>query len=221
MSPKNLSLRTKLVAVISALLFAIAIFLWLFFPARMDAFSRRWLERRAEGMATILASAAAPAIEFDDPAAVQALLSSVSSSGELVYAVVYRPNGSVLSAYKPELAPPGSNALPEGSTVTAHTGDQLRLKAPIKGRSGAGGVLSLGFTLDELKREKRSQDLAVAWVSLVVFLVGLAASALIGTVLVRPVREMTDVALRIARGDLSQQELQIAGQDEVGQMAAA
>jgi methyl-accepting chemotaxis protein len=200
---------------------AVAVFLWLFFPARMDAFSRRWLERRAVGMATILASASAPGLEFDDPAAVQSLLNSVSSGAELVYAVAYRANGSVLASYRLDAAPKSDHLAAGSETVTAYVGDQLRVQAPIKGRSGSSGFLSLGFTLDELKKERRSQDIAVAWVSLVVFLLGLGASFVVGTVLVRPVREMTAVALRIGRGDLSQQELRVNGHDEVGQMAEA
>ena len=42
-----LSVRTKLVLVIGALLAAIAIFLLWFFPSRMESISRGWTERRA------------------------------------------------------------------------------------------------------------------------------------------------------------------------------
>jgi methyl-accepting chemotaxis protein len=216
LNPKHLSLRTKLVLVITALLLAVAVFLWLYFPARMDAFSRRWLERRADAMATTLSSGVASAVEFDDATAVQSLLNGLSSASDVVYAAVVRTNGSVMAAYKADQVPKEDFEVP-----SIYTSGQFRLRSPIKGRSGVGGILKLGFSLDELKREQHSQDVAVAWVSLVVFLLGLAASFFVGTVLVRPVREITDVALRIARGDLSQAELKVNGRDEVGQMAEA
>jgi methyl-accepting chemotaxis protein len=216
---KHLSLRTKLVAVIAALLSLVAMFLWLFFPSRMDAFSRRWLERRGEGMAQVLANASAPGIEFDDAANVQELLNGLQSAPEVLYAVVRRSNGTALAALRPAQAP--SETRTSDRVSTEFVGDQLRVTAPIKARSGAAGSLILGFTLDELGREKHAQDVVVGWVSLIVFLLGLASAFIVGTVLVRPVREMTEVALRIARGDLSQSELRVGGRDEVGQMAEA
>jgi methyl-accepting chemotaxis protein len=219
LNPKHLSLRTKLVVVITGLLAAVSVFLWLFFPARMDKVSKRWLERRAEGIATILASAAGPAIEFDDPSAVQTLLNGLGTSSDVLYAAVHRANGTVLAAYHGDQAP--KDAVGGSDATTTYVGDQLRVHAPVRARGGATGSIDLGFTLDELKREKHSQDVAVAWVSFFVFLLGLAVSFFVGTVLVRPVRVMTDVALRIARGDLSQTELKVAGRDEVGQMAEA
>jgi methyl-accepting chemotaxis protein len=221
LNPKHLPLRTKLVAVITVLLSAISLFLLLYFPARMDAFSRRWLERRADAMATTLSSAVAPGLEFDDAASVQSLLNGLAGSSDVAYAVVQRPNGSHLAAYRGEQAP-GDNLPPtDPSSSTVYVGDQLRLRASIRGRSGVAGVLRLGFSLDELKREQRSQDVAVGYVSLILFLLGLGASFVVGTVLVRPVREITEVARRIARGDLSQAELKVNAHDEVGRMAEA
>jgi methyl-accepting chemotaxis protein len=220
LNPSHLSLRGKLIALITLLVSGVALFLIVFFPARMDAFSRRWLERRGEGMATVLANAAAPGLEFDDANNVQQLLNGLGGTSEIVYATVRRANGATLAALHPESAPDEHPALP-ATIVTSYVGNELRVYAPVKPRSGAAGVLTLGFALDELKREKHAQDVAVGWVSLVIFVLGFAASFLVGTVLVRPVREMTDVALRIARGDLSQAELHITARDEVGSMAEA
>ncbi|HXU74582.1 MAG TPA: methyl-accepting chemotaxis protein [Polyangia bacterium] len=220
LNPSHLSLRSKLVGLITLLISGVAIFLILFFPARMDAFSRRWLERRGEGMATVLANASAPGLEFDDSSNVQALLNGLAGNAEIRYATVKRPNGTNLAALHPERAPEGTTAVPTG-VVSSYEGDELRVYAPVKPRSGAAGVLTLGFGLDELKREKHAQDIAVGWVSIIVFILGLGTSFIVGTVLVRPVRQMTDVALRIARGDLSQSELHVTSRDEVGRMAEA
>src|SRR4051812_4061156 len=56
----RLSLRAKLSASLAVLLASIAVFLVLFFPARMDAVARRWAESRAVGMSALLANAVAP-----------------------------------------------------------------------------------------------------------------------------------------------------------------
>jgi methyl-accepting chemotaxis protein len=219
-NPSHLSLRTKLVALISLLIAGVAIFLIFFFPKRMEEVSKRWLERRGEGMATVLANASAPGLEFDDAANVQQLLNGLGGTAEILYATVRRPNGSVLAALHPERAHDEAMQVPTQVT-TSYANDELRVFAPVRARSGSVGLLTLGFALDELKREKHAQDVAVGWVSIIVFILGLGVSFVVGTVLVRPVRQMTEVALRIARGDLSQSELHVTSRDEVGRMADA
>jgi methyl-accepting chemotaxis protein len=198
----------------------VSLFLWLYFPARMESFSKRWIERRGVGMAIVLSNAVSSGVEFDDANAVKEMLNGLSSAPEVLYGVVRRANGTVLAAFHGESAP--TSVVTAGSAPTiVYDGDQMRVDAPIHARAGGSGSLSIGFALDELKHERRAQDVAVGWVSLVVFVFGLAVSFFVGTLLVRPVREMTDVALRIARGDLSQREMAVSGRDEVGQMADA
>jgi methyl-accepting chemotaxis protein len=216
----QLSLRTKLVALIALLLAVVSLFLWLYFPARMESFSRRWIERRAVGMAIVLSNSVSSGLEFDDANAVKEMLNGLSSAPEVLYGVVRRANGTTLAAFRGESAPTITITAGNSPTIV-YDGNQMRVDAPIHARAGGSGSLSIGFALDELHRERRAQDVAVGWVSLVVFAFGLAVSFFVGTLLVRPVREMTDVALRIARGDLSQREMVVAGRDEIGQMSDA
>ena len=105
--------------------------------------------------------------------------------------------------------------------VSSYPAQGLRVDAPIRGKSGATGVLSLGFGLGDLEREVHENRMTVMGVSVLVFVVGLAVSFLVGTVLVRPIQQMTDISLRIAAGDLSQGALHVTSGDEVGRMATA
>jgi methyl-accepting chemotaxis protein len=219
MGLSHMSLRAKLVVAIALLLGMVSLFLWIYFPWRMDTLARRWLERRATAMALVLTTASAPGIEFDDPNSVRDLLSGLASAPEVSFAVVRRANGTRLAGFRDDKAPELRGEVKR--PIISYDGGQLRVDAPIKTRSDVAGTLSLGFSLDELRAEKSAQDAMVAWVSFIVFLIGLGVSLFVGTLLVRPVRVMTDVALRIARGDLSQAELRVRGRDEVGQMALA
>ncbi len=214
------SLRTRLVVLTALMLVAVAVFLWIYFPARMEHFSRRWVERRAIGMALVTASAAAPGLEFDDTTNLNELLAGLSTAPEATYAAVRRGNGTVMAAWKPDLVPAASVTLGD-APVVSYVGGQLRVDAPIKAKGGSHGSVTLGFSLDELEKEVHSNSMAVALVSLLVFLFGLAVSFVIGTVLVRPVQKMTAVALRIADGDISQREVEVPGTDEIGRMASA
>jgi methyl-accepting chemotaxis protein len=215
----NYPLRLQLVVLVATLLAAVSLFLLAFFPSKMESVSRRWIERRAVGMSEILANAVAPGFEFEDAESVTALLRGLEGSSDLLYAGVRKTDGSMLASWNFELIPPPK---PIGDApVVVFENQQLRLDTPITTRAGSRGILTVGFSLAELEADKEEQRQMVALVSLLVFLFGLAASFLVGTLLVKPIRTMTDVALRIARGDLSQPELGLERTDEIGQMANA
>ncbi|MEW5851017.1 MAG: methyl-accepting chemotaxis protein [Myxococcota bacterium] len=196
-----------------------ALFLVLFFPARMEEFSRRWVERRAVGVASVLATVAATALEFDDANSVNELLGGLATS-EVLYAVVRKDDGTTFAGFRKERAP-ATVATPGVEPTLTYSNDELRLDARLKAKGGATGTLTIGYSLAELNREVAANRAVVGGASLVVFLIGLLVSFLVGTLLIRPIQHMTQVALRIAAGDLSQTELTQYGGDEAGQLAAA
>ena len=216
--PRHLALRLKLALLISGLLALIAVFLLVYFPTRIEGFSRRWAERRAVGVATLMARASEAGLEFDDSKTVTELLKGLGEAPEVVYAVVRRNDGTLFAGWKSEQAAPFQVVKELAMSTTA---DELRVELPIHTRGGVSGWLAIGFSLRELEAEKHEIRWLVGSASGVVFLVGLLASLFIGTLIVRPVERMTEVAQRIARGDLSQEELDVRGGDEIGRMASA
>ncbi len=219
LNPLHWSLRSKLALSITLLLAAIAGFLSVFFPARMESFSRRSIERRAVAMVTVLANAAAPGIDIDDDVGIKELLTALDDIGDARYAAVWRANGSVMATWR-NGASKTSGVVPRPAISYGAGG--LRVDAPIHGRGGASGIISVGFSLDELVAERREQELIVALVAGIIFLVGVVGSFALGTVLMRPVQRVTQVALRIAHSsDTSAADLPLERSDEVGQMASA
>ncbi len=214
------SLRFRLSALISALVGTIALLVLLFFPWRMEAFSRKWVERRATGVVRVLSTAVGAGLDFDDAGYVTEMLNGMSNSPEVLYALVFRSNGTPLAGYKAELAPVGIVA---GATELALTyaSDQLRVDAPLRGKGGATGTLRIGFGLRELESEVAAHRAVVAFASAIVFIIGIAASSMIASVLLRPIQTMTTISSNIARGDLSQDEFRVEASDEIGKMAAA
>ncbi|MGQ0505960.1 MAG: methyl-accepting chemotaxis protein [Myxococcaceae bacterium] len=214
----HLSFRTKLVALVSALLTTFAAFVLWFFPAKMEQLSRVWLERRAVGMATLLATAVAPGLEFDDSVQVSQRLAGLETAPDAVYAIARRSDGSVLATWNE------GSTQPMGPTLTAQThvelaGEVLHVVQPIRTQSGDTGALAVGFSVAELAREKRDYSFVVGAVALGVMGVGLALIFIIGTFLVRPIRRMTDIALDIADGDLAKAEGKLGGAARTRSMA--
>ena len=204
----------------ASLLATVVVFLMVYFPHRMEVSSRQSLERRAEAVAVLLAGATAPGVEFDDASSVQEQLASVRAMPEVVYVGVRSPGGSQLATYHPELLPADAPPVLAGP-VLAYAGNVLRVDAPIRGKSGATGTLTIGFSLIELELEVSGNRVTVMELCAILFVLGLLVSFVIGTFLVRPIRRMLDAALRIAAGDLSQADLCVESRDEVGLMAHA
>jgi methyl-accepting chemotaxis protein len=214
------SLRVKLVALVTALLVAVTLFNSIFFPSRVDHALRQGVERRATGMADVLSAAVAPGLEFDDPANVKDLLEQLRSAEGVAYAAVRRGDGSLFAAWQKERMPELGLG-PGLAQLVIERGDVLHVITPVQGKAGARGSLWIGFSLLELEQEKRHNRAVALAVAAVILGVGLLASFGLGSYLVLPIRRMTGIALQIARGDLSQPELELHGRDEVGRMAEA
>lgn len=217
---RNVSLRTKLAALVAVLFVGVALFLSAFFPARMETLARGWAERRAVGMAVVLASAVTPGFEFEDEANVSGQLQGLSAAPEVLYAAVHRADGTTLATFHPEDMPERAIVTPKEPTVVIE-GDSLYVVAPVVPRVGSPGTLLVGMSLAELEREKAQNRLIVAVVSAGLFSIGLVVAFIVAGYFVRPIRRMTNTALRVADGDLRRVRLGDPGGDEVGMMARA
>ena len=222
LAPRDWTLGTKLALSVTALMAAVAVFLILFFPSRMERFSRRWLERRAVSMANVLANAIAPGLDLDDDVDVKHELLGFAQSGDALYAVVWRGDaGATVATWNvPDVISAWHGAA--SKPILTYGDEQLRVDAPIRGKGGARGTLTLGFSLGELERERHEQQAIVGWVALVVFVIGMAVSLVIGSFLMRPILRVTQVARKISQGaDASSADLPLGRGDEVGEMALA
>jgi signal transduction histidine kinase len=213
----DLSLRAKLVAVISALTLVLAGILLVELPRAMDRQSRSWLASRALGLGQLLAQAVEASVDFEDPAAARLALSSLRSTRGAVYAVLHQ-DGRDLAAWGAEAAqvvsPPGAGE------AAAVVDGLLRVRVPVQTRSGHTASLLLGFDLEELEQRRADARASVLWTTLLVLVVGLGAAAVLGTLLARPILRIRDVARRVAAGDAgAAAALPLGRRDEVGQLA--
>ncbi len=223
---RNLPLRTKLVLSVSGVLAALAAFILVFIPTRMEQLSREWSERRAAGYASLLATSAVSSLEFQDEQSATTLLQTIASASDAVYAVLRLENGTPLASWKPENVVELA-VTPKNEPIVVYQGGRLHVVAAVRTPSGDTGLLALGFSLSELEDQTRANVRVVAMAIGVAFLVALAIIFGLGTVLVRPIRRMMEVSLSIARGDLVTAEQALGGtaleqrKDEVGRLAGA
>ena len=219
LDPRHLSLRARLVILVALLFAAFALFFLAFFPARMDAQARHWVLSRATGIAQLLASATEPALDFGDAANGQHHLEALASTPEATYGLLLREDGSTLAAWHPERAPARLTDIPEGAGIH---GEAVVARVRIHTRGGQQGTLLVGFSLAELHADSQHTLRLAASISALIFAFGVLAAFGVGTLLVRPLGRVTQVALRISEGELdAQSELDLTRRDETGTLAAA
>ena len=214
------SLGFRMVALFGVLLAAIAGFMVVFFPARMEAQAERSTRIRARALAQVMASAIAPAVEFDDADNAGQILDYLDATPDATFAVVFDAAGKRLASRHDGAVPLGLPAFVTAVSDQFHEGT-LVVSAPVVGRGGGGGTLHLGFSLHDLRDTRDAARRGVALASGLVLAFGLLGCVVLASLLTRPIHRLTETARRIARGDLPPRLATSTGDDEVGQMTQA
>jgi signal transduction histidine kinase len=212
----RLSLRVRVALVFGVLISAVALFVVEFFPARMAAQIRAQTELRARTMTAVMASAVAPALEFDDAANAGQVLAWLGSSPDARFAVVLGDTGERFAAFRPAEVPA---RLPDADVAIA--GHVLITRAQVTGRAGGHGTLYVGQALDRLTADLDAARATVVRATLALLALGLAICAVLATALVRPLERLTQVARDIARGARPPKITGVAGGREVAEMTGA
>jgi signal transduction histidine kinase len=210
------SLRARMAAVFGFLMVVVALFMVEFFPARMAEQAQAQAELRARTMTEVMASAVAPALEFDDAANAAKVLGWLSSSPDARFAVVLGENGGRFATWSPERIPA---ELPRTASEV-HAG-MLVTSAPVVGRGGGRGTLYVGQSLDRLVEDRSAARKTVVSATAVVLVLGVLACIVLAAALVRPLERLTTMARDIARGAKPPRIAGVTGGREVIEMTNA
>jgi methyl-accepting chemotaxis protein len=214
----QLSVRTKLVLVIGASLTAISLFLLAFFPTKMESISRRWAERRALDVSTVIAEQVKSQLAFESDKQAAETLAGLRTAGDTVYAVALKSDRTFFAGWNHEKAPTLA-AIPEAPKTT-DSGQVLHVAIPLKQTLGPPGVLLVGFSTAEAVAEAHDNRNSVLIAAALVFAIGLLLAFLTGSVITRPIVSLRHATERIvSAGDLTQ-KIDVRSRDEVGELAA-
>jgi two-component system, NtrC family, sensor kinase len=212
----RLSLRMRLAIGFGCLMVGIAVFMMQFFPARMAEQARDSAQRRARTVTQVMATAVAPALEFDDADNARQILGWTAQAPDALFAVLVDDHGRRFAAFHPELVP---QFLPPIADLVDD--DRMVTSAQVVGRGGSAGRLYVGHSLDTMKAVMTSARMTVIEAAVVVLVIGLLGCALVATTLMRPLERLTAMAHDIAKGKKPPRISAVAGGIEVVQMTSA
>jgi signal transduction histidine kinase len=208
-----------MVVLFGLLIVAIAGFMTVFLPGRIEDQLRVATELRAITIARVIASAVEPALEFEDPDHARATLVWLDALGDARFAVV-TDGETRIAAWHGDRVPAELPAAVDRLGVR-YLGDHLVVSAPIVHRTTGRGAIHLGFSIANLRVERDQAQRTVEIASLAVLGVGALACFVLASILVRPIRRLTETARRITRGDAPPALAAGDGDDELSEMARA
>ncbi len=221
---KNCKLQNKIISFFFIAIAAVSLFVLLYFSHHIYRQTERFIKDRAISMASILASTAAPGVEFKDSRGLGDLLTGLSHVNDIVYAAVVAPNGAVLADY----GHIGGMTDDPRLTLSKNTPykilkdeNVMHIAKKIRTKSGDNGILYLGFSLNALHREKRKNFISIVIISILLLVFGSGAGVIFSKIITNPIKQMTETAKRIAAGDISSPPDIINTDDELGHMSKA
>lgn len=216
------TVRAKIAVAISLLLGLISLFMFTFFPARLEKQAVKAISDKAQSIAEMTAFSIGPALYFEDTENIDEVIKSARQNEDLAYIVVLDGSGGVIAAFNKNAADGADFAQVQDVDHISADGTIYRVMTPVMLPSNGRniGQLYLGLSLRNLKAEVANSRATIALVSLVVLVIGMIAVFIISIVVTGHLSIMVETVEQISRGDLTQRAA-VSSKDEVGHLARA
>ena len=211
-------IKTKFILVLTPLLAAVCILIFLTAPADYERNAIKAVTVRSQSIAEMTAYSLSPALFFNDQEeAINEVLLSAQQNEDLAYIIVFDSSGKEVAAYKNngEIL---ENVYRMRDLGVSTSGRFFRARAPISYKDNQLGELFLGLSLKELRKDMDSIRKKILFFSFFTFILGTTVIFSLSTLITRPLHRMTKTTRQIADGDLTQRA-DISSQDEVGHLA--
>ena len=96
------TIRTKFIAIISCLLGAVSLFIFIYFPSRLESQAVSAIVAKAVSISEMTAFSISPALFFEDTDGLEEALEGTKQNEDLAYLVVLNHSGSVVATFNRE-----------------------------------------------------------------------------------------------------------------------
>jgi PAS domain S-box-containing protein len=197
---------------------AIAVFVFVFFPARLERQTLRATAAKADAIRQMTAYSVASGLLFGDRAAVSEVLVGAAVE-DVSFLIVWDDTGQLVAVQGSTTVPPAPPAAQPGGTISADGRTYVTTTAVTSGRQRV-GTLSVGLSLASLHAEVASIRRIGALVGLLIFALGLLLIFAISTFVTSPLKAVGATVNRIAAGDLTLRAIETSDV-EVAQLVRA
>jgi two-component system, cell cycle sensor histidine kinase and response regulator CckA len=212
-----LSIRSKMVLAMSALVACISVGIYLYFPSRLERQEFGAISEKARSISRMTAYSLTPALLFEDFRGAEETVTSACQNSDVKYLIVIDDSGHTLVAHNPGgIVPETFGKRGEDNLVSADR-TLYETVTPVTRNGAPLGTVYLGIDLGNLNRETTQSRRAVALLSLLILGAGVLLSVIISTAMTKPLSRMVKIVEKIGEGDWSQRT-RIGSGDEVGRL---
>jgi CheY-like chemotaxis protein len=214
------SLRMKFATIITFLIAAISVFIYVYFPDKLEMQARKAIADKAATISEMMAFSISPSLLFRDKEAAEEAIQVTLQNEDLAYVMVIDHGGEVFASFNEQTAREANYWKAEIKDTVSAPGGYYRTVTPVSYNGRVIGQIYLGLSLESLEADIKASRTAVALVSSLIFLFGMAAVFLISSLINKPLARLVNIVDKIARGDLSQR-VKVSSRDEIGQLAGS
>lgn len=212
------TVRTKLTVAISLLIAVICVFIYWFFPARLEEQAMVAAAEKANSIATMMAYNISPALVSDDRPTVCDVVISAKHNPHVDYVMVLDDSANVIATFDSTRAIALNYVEADFVERISEDGLTYQTTATIVSHGTFLGHVYLGFSLEALHAEIEGSRQTIALVSLCIGAFGILFVIALSTLITKPLVKMVDAAEKISAGDLKQRA-NVNSKDEVGHLA--
>jgi len=238
----NLSIRSRFVLPIAAMMLVFAAFIMFFFPSRQRAASEEALENKARSITQMVAYSVAAGLEFQDQESVRQVFTWAQADQDLLYIVVRDADGNEFVSYPEDGDHPREAIGIPRDFESTQTENALQIVGPVWRGDNITGSIQLGLSTERISAQYRSSWWTALLFSLIVGLFAFTTTVFVGRQVTAPIVDLTKTAEEIASHDMRQlaeettimasgdltreivvnpRQIEVATGGEVGRMAKA
>jgi HAMP domain-containing protein len=217
------SLKRKIGASFSGLIFGLGVMVIGIVYFMMDRALQRQVDLRSAAIATNLSDAAAGFASRKSTLELDALIAKYGRLDGVAYAYIQDPRGEILVSslqpFPPELRESASVENPRisGSRIVAVRGRSV-YETHVPLLDGQLGAVHVGLWADNVEHDVRAALLPIVGLISLCLVIGMGLSTMLASKIVRPILELKTLADDISRGHLDT-PVSIQSNDEVGDLA--
>ena len=229
---RNLSIFWKIFLAIAAVVLAVVILQLLYFPARQINGLNAALRDKGEALVRLLSYQAGPAIDFGDSKAIAESFRGASRDPDFAFAIAFAEDGKRLAEFADdrrlaelrverfifERLRPIERQL---DNKVESIGNVLLIYGSTTSESGARGSVVLGLSTNRVQNEIVAVQSATFLLGAVILAGALLVAIILARFIATRLTVMSDVAEKVAHGDLSHPPLVVGAEDDIGRMAGA
>jgi len=213
----TLKIRTKIALAITSLIALVSLFIYLYFPYRLETIALQRLTESFRITSLMTAYSISPSLYFNDLASSMESIDAAKLNSDLVYLVVKDNNGKVFCSYNEKIAVT-SIYLDEKETYSADK-KYYKIVTPVVHNNETIGKIYIGFSLDKFYGSLKESRIDIGLISLIIFLFGIFTVFAITSFITEPLKNLVKVVRQIAAGDFTKRT-SIKSSDELGELAS-